>query len=137
MQGFLMTYYLVYIFCATNIVPAGAPNVPNLDKITKNSVTLSWAKPSSDGGSKLTGYVVEKKKKGEDWMECATLPASQLTATIPNLGEGEEYQFRVRAENAAGSGEPSKPTNAVKIEDQPGIMCLSVYFLLSFCHVCD
>ncbi|CAL1540886.1 unnamed protein product, partial [Lymnaea stagnalis] len=101
------------------IFPAGAPPVPNVDKITKDSVTLSWTKPPSDGGSKLTGYVVEKKKKGEDWMECATVPPSQLTATIPKLIEGEEYQFRVRADNAVGPGEPSKPTNPIKALDQP------------------
>jgi hypothetical protein len=34
-----------------------------VDKITKNSVDLSWTKPLNDGGAKLTGYVVEKKKK--------------------------------------------------------------------------
>ncbi|XP_055900297.1 twitchin-like isoform X6 [Biomphalaria glabrata] len=101
------------------VFPAGAPNTPNVDKITKDSVTLSWSKPSNDGGSKLTGFVVEKKKKGEDWMECATVPPNQLTATIPKLKEGEEYQFRVRADNAVGAGEPSKPTNSIIAADQP------------------
>ncbi|CAG5133824.1 unnamed protein product, partial [Candidula unifasciata] len=101
------------------VFPAGAPNTPNVDKITKNSVALSWTKPANDGGSKLTGYVIEKKKKGEDWIECASVPANQLAATVPNLKEGDEYQFRVRADNAAGSGEPSKPTSAVTVRDQP------------------
>lgn len=35
------------------------------------------------------------------------------------LTEGETYQFRVRGENAAGLGEPSKPTDKVKVEHQP------------------
>lgn len=74
--------------------------------------------------------MIEKKKKGEDWVECATVPAAQLSATVPNLGEGEEYQFRVRAENAAGPGEPSKPTNVIKVEDQPGIFSI-IFMLLS------
>ncbi|RUS77262.1 hypothetical protein EGW08_014976, partial [Elysia chlorotica] len=100
-------------------VPAGAPPAPNVDSITKNSVGLSWTKPTNDGGSKLTGYVVERKKKGGDWEECASLPPHTLTATISNLPEGEEFQFRVRAENALGLGEPSKPTKDIKIEDQP------------------
>ncbi|KAK3703484.1 hypothetical protein RRG08_024788 [Elysia crispata] len=101
------------------IFPAGAPSAPNVDSITKNCVGLSWSKPSNDGGSKLTGYVVERKKKGGDWEECASLPPHALTATISNLPEGEEFQFRVRAENAVGLGEPSKPTKDIKIEDQP------------------
>ena len=103
------------------LVAAGPPSSPNVDKITKNSVALSWAKPNNDGGSKLSGYIVEKKKKGEeDWMECASVPASQQAATVTGLPEGQEFQFRIRAENALGPGEPSKPTNSIKIEEQPG-----------------
>ncbi|XP_041366543.1 twitchin-like isoform X3 [Gigantopelta aegis] len=101
------------------IFPAGSPPQPNVDKITKNSVGLSWDKPKNDGGAKITGYVIEKKKPGEDWMECLSLPASQTSGTVPNLQQGEEYQFRVRAVNAAGLGEPSRPTNSIKAEDQP------------------
>ena len=59
-----------------------------MDGITKNSVSLSWAKPSNDGGSKLKGYVVEKMKKGEEeWVECATVPANQLNATVTGVLE--------------------------------------------------
>ena len=101
-------------------VPAGSPSQPNVDKITKNSVDLSWTRPTSDGGSKLTGYVVEKKKKGEEWMECAHVPASATSATVAGLQEGDEYQFRVRAENAAGPGDASKPTSTITVADQPG-----------------
>lgn len=53
-----------------SLVEAGAPGTPNVDDITKNSATISWTKPRDDGGSKIQGYVVEKKKLGEDWMEC-------------------------------------------------------------------
>ncbi|XP_070200689.1 twitchin-like isoform X4 [Littorina saxatilis] len=101
------------------IFPAGAPNQPKVDKITKHAVDLSWTRPASDGGAKLTGYVIEKKKKGEDWQECAHVPANATSASVTGLKEGEEYEFRVRAENAAGLGEPSKPTNSITAADQP------------------
>ena len=52
------------------LVEAGAPGTPNVDEITKKNATISWTKPRDDGGSKIQGYVVEKKKIGEDWMEC-------------------------------------------------------------------
>lgn len=110
-------------------VPAGAPSQPNVDKITKNSVDLSWNRPTNDGGSKLTGYVVEKKKKGEEWMECAHVPATSTSATVTGLVEGEEYQFRILAENAAGPGDPSKATNTITAADQPGELA----FLFVFC----
>ncbi|KAL8565325.1 hypothetical protein ACOMHN_029021 [Nucella lapillus] len=102
------------------VFAAGAPSTPNVDKITKNSVDLSWHKPTSDGGGKLSGYVIEKKKKGDDdWTECSSVPANATNATVSGLPEGEEFQFRIRAENAAGLGEPSKHSNSVTIADQP------------------
>lgn len=48
-----------------------------------------------------------------------SLFSSATSATVKPLTEGETYQFRVRGENAAGLGEPSKPTDKVKVEDQP------------------
>lgn len=43
------------------VFPADAPDQPKVDKITKDSVTLSWKKPNNDGGSKVTGYVIEQR----------------------------------------------------------------------------
>jgi titin len=43
------------------IYPADAPDQPKVDKVTKDSVTLSWKKPLNDGGSKITGYIIEKR----------------------------------------------------------------------------
>ena len=40
---------------------ADAPDQPKIEKITKDSVTLSWKKPLNDGGSKITGYIIEKR----------------------------------------------------------------------------
>ena len=44
---------------------------------------------------------------------------SATSASIKGLEEGQTTQFRVRGVNAAGLGEPSKPTDKIKIEDQP------------------
>lgn len=35
------------------------------------------------------------------------------------MNEGEEAQFRVRAVNEAGDGEPTRPTKVLKAENQP------------------
>lgn len=81
---------------------------------------MSWSPPKNDGGSKITGYIVQKKKKNGDWEPCNTIPIDGTTFTATKLPEGEEMQFRVIAENSAGPGEPSKPTQPVVIENQPG-----------------
>ncbi|KAH3877136.1 hypothetical protein DPMN_000993, partial [Dreissena polymorpha] len=101
------------------VFEAGAPGNLKVDEITKKSVTLSWSKPKDDGGSKILGYVIEKKKPGEDWVECLEVPDFQTQATVPNLREGDEMEFRVRAVNSLGPGKPSNPTGVLKIEDQP------------------
>ena len=68
---------------------------------------------------------MEKKKKGDDdWSECTQVPATATNVTVKGLVEGEEYQFCVRAENAAGPGEPSKPSKSVVAADQPGELSL-------------
>lgn len=40
------------------------------------------------------------------------MPGSDHAATIPNLEEGHEYEFRIVAVNKAGPGEPSDPSRA-------------------------
>lgn len=76
----------------------------------KDHVDLKWAPPLNDGGSPITEYIIEKKDKYGNWEKALVVPASQTSATVPDLIEGESYQFQVRAVNAAGPGEASDPT---------------------------
>ena len=73
-------------------------------------VDLKWTPPDSDGGSPITGYIVEKKDKYGQWEKALEVPADATSATVPDLMEGQTYEFRVKAVNKAGPGEPSEAT---------------------------
>lgn len=79
----------------------------------KDHVDLKWTPPKDDGGSPITGYIVEKKDKYGQWEKAIEVPATQTKATVPDLTEGQPYEFRVRAVNAAGPGEPSDATPTI------------------------
>lgn len=54
------------------------------------------------------------------WSEVADLPARDLSYTVPNLTEGEETAFRIIAVNEVGPSDPSRPTDIITVQDQPG-----------------
>ena len=56
------------------------------------------------------------------YLQAAKVPAKETSAVVPDLQEGEKYEFRVAAVNEAGPGKFTSPTPVVTAEDKPG-MC--------------
>nr|AZI15635.1 UNC-22 [Auanema rhodensis] len=109
------------VTCRPYVVPPGAPEQPRVGKVTKNSAEVTWMRPTRDGGAPIDGYIVQKKKLGDDdWTTCTEKPVKETSFVVPNLTEKEEYEFRVIAVNSAGEGEPSRPSDLTCIQDQPG-----------------
>ena len=65
------------------------------------------------GGKPVTGYLIEKREKGGEWVKVMSYPTPNTEYTVPGLTEGSRYEFRIIAVNEAGPGTPSKPSNAV------------------------
>lgn len=62
--------------------------------------------------------MIEKKEKlGTRWLKCCKTPDRQTQFKVTDVDEGSEVQFQVRAENEAGVGDPSEPTEVLTIED--------------------
>nr|XP_046189939.1 titin-like [Oncorhynchus gorbuscha] len=98
-------------------VPA-APTDVEITSITSETMTICWKRPESDGGSSISGYVIEKREKsGMRWVQVNTKPVNDLRVKASNLCEGCEYEYRVYAENVAGSSPPSIPCKLTKAED--------------------
>lgn len=65
------------------LVRPDAPEPPKPDRITKDSVTLSWRPPRSDGGAKLKGYIIQKKPKGSnEWNDVNSSPIPVTVYTV-------------------------------------------------------
>lgn len=101
---------LQHIFLA----PPGPPGIPHSVETNTDSITLSWTKPRSDGGSPITGYVLEKRKIGDDkWTRATNVTIPGLTYRVTGLQENCEYEFRVAACNAAGQGSWSSNSDGI------------------------
>ena len=84
-------------------------------EITKDSVTLSWQPPSKDGGSPLTGYVIEKRDaRRTQWVKADSVDKDTTSFTASKLLEDNEYVFRVIAVNAEGESEPLESKDVAK-----------------------
>ncbi|XP_061466182.1 immunoglobulin superfamily member 22 isoform X2 [Rhineura floridana] len=52
------------IFAGDPIDPPGTASQPQVTDVTKDAITITWNPPAKDGGSPVTGYIVERRKKG-------------------------------------------------------------------------
>uniref|UniRef100_A0A803V2U6 Myomesin-3 n=1 Tax=Ficedula albicollis TaxID=59894 RepID=A0A803V2U6_FICAL len=111
-----------YVFVRDAAAPtAGAPGSPlnvKCHDVNKDCLVLSWVPPSSDGGSPILGYLLERCVAGsQEWLQCSAQPVKSCRCPVLGLAEGQTYQFRVRAVNKAGTSHPSKATDPVTTHD--------------------
>lgn len=108
-----------------------APGKPEPLDVTKNSITLMWTKPKSDGGSKIIGYYVEAMRlPGDTWLRCNTssqnCPREEYKVT--GLDENVKYQFRVIAKTAVNLSRPSEISDPILVSAENGndtIYCIT------------
>jgi len=106
---------------ATPFAPA-PPAAPTIGSATagNGNVVVSWAAPTSTGGSPITGYVVTPYI-GAVAQPPRTFFTPTTTQTITLLNNGTTYTFTVAATNAAGTGAPSAASNpATPMPSLPG-----------------
>lgn len=91
----------------------GKPGTPEVVDYDTDFVELQWNRPEEDGGSPITGYIIEKRDKySPTWEKCAEVDGDTNRGRVNDLVEGTPYEFRVRAVNKAGPGEPSEASKS-------------------------
>ena len=85
-----------------------APTPPfEISNVTESSATLRWNRPESDGGSPITGYIIERKEANKKaWQKIAQTEASVYECEVTGMKKGVSYYFRVMAINEVGQGPP-------------------------------
>lgn len=68
---------------------------------------VSWQAPNDDGGSPITGYVVEiRDYNRKSWKELETVRENVFSYLSTKLEQGTRYSYRISAENKYGRSEP-------------------------------
>lgn len=101
-------------------VPSAPKNL-EANEVTQTSAVLRWSVPDSDGGSPITNYVVEKCTNfNSRWVRATRTNITDTTVSLDDLVEGTNYEFRVCAENEAGSGPFCQPIGPVEAKAPQG-----------------
>ena len=133
----------------------GAPEGPIVyEEILATSVVVRWKPPKDTGGIPITAYHLERRdKKYYTWIKVEKTKPNITSFCVQNLLEGNEYLFRVFAENEEGLSVPLESIQSVIPHRPPGcwICCagwlrlenkwfshlhiiLLMLTVISFCH---
>lgn len=99
---------------SASVTPRTVPGAPLSPVATagRGSVALRWSAPSSTGGAAITGYRVQRSTNGTTWTTVTNSAPLTRTFTVTGLTNGTRYQFRIAANNVAGSGANSTVVSA-------------------------
>ena len=81
---------------------------------TKNSVSLTWKAPTSNGGASITNYKVETSTNGKKWTAFRHKVSKSAKILITKLKSKTKYYVRISAINSVGTGLSVKTTFKTK-----------------------
>ena len=100
------------------------PNNLHVIEVLKDQIVLAWEPPTSLGNCPLKGYVIEKRDaKRNTWMPVQNVDSATVTFAVQKLLEGNEYFFRVAAENEIGVGEAAELFDGIVAKSPYGESC--------------
>ncbi|XP_045077124.1 M-protein, striated muscle isoform X4 [Coregonus clupeaformis] len=105
------------------IAVPGPPHDLQVTEVRANTLVLLYKPPVYQGRDPVNGFYIDIKEadaEEEAWRGVNEKAVLTNYMKIKILKEGETYVFRVRAQNKAGVGKASEPTEPVLAETKPG-----------------
>ncbi|HSW82225.1 MAG TPA: IPTL-CTERM sorting domain-containing protein [Usitatibacter sp.] len=101
---------------SNRVTPATVPGAPTIGTATAGNAqaTVAFTPPASDGGSRITSYIVTSSPGA------ITAIGTASPITVTGLTNGTAYTFTVTAANSTGEGPASAPSNSVTPAAVPG-----------------
>jgi len=101
---------------SNSVTPATVPGAPTIGTATAGDgqASVSFAAPSSTGGSAITGYTVTSSPGS------FTATGTTSPIAVTGLTNGTAYTFTVTATNSVGTGAASSASNSVTPATVPG-----------------
>ena len=108
MKSFYLFMILSLVICLNSSLSASGAQVK-----------VYYTAPVSEGGAKITSYIIEKQVYGSPkWLKAIQVYNSALSGIVDNLEE-TLYRFRVKAVNKFGESAPSEPSEYVDLIEEP------------------
>lgn len=118
--------FMIFVVLAKPGPPIGPVQIGEVGETT---ICLKWDPPEYDGGSPVTNYIVLRRETSTPtWTEVSNSVARN-SIKVTKLTKGEEYQFRIKAENRYGAGDhiDSKPV-MIKLPYSKSLKCIPQNF---------
>ena len=99
----------MYLPTITHTLAPSAPTIVSVEAKSSTSISVEWNASKKDGGSPITGYVVEYHAASdpESSFETQMVARDVFSMTLDGLTPSTEYDVWVREENAVGRSVPS------------------------------
>ena len=98
---------LTFVHYHTHTLAPSAPTIVYVEATSSTSISVQWNASKKDGGSPITGYVVEYRPTSNPSFETQVVARDVFSTTLDGLTPLTEYDVRVRGENAVGRSVPS------------------------------